>query len=94
MLRACDAAAQRRGQPCIWLHVRQADEAAQQLYIRWGASEVGRDKPKLGLFGLGGGSFSSNSRPRILMRRQLEPGGAQEAVAAAAAPQQQEESVS
>jgi ribosomal protein S18 acetylase RimI-like enzyme len=41
MLEACEAAAQGRGQDTIWLHVRQADAAAQQLYSSYGYSEVG-----------------------------------------------------
>ncbi|KAF6254115.1 hypothetical protein COO60DRAFT_351797 [Scenedesmus sp. NREL 46B-D3] len=51
--RACGAAAQDRGQDTIWLHVRQTDAAAQQLYSSYGYSEVKRDPPaKPGVFGL------------------------------------------
>jgi hypothetical protein len=73
MLAACDEAAQQNSQPRIWLHVRQSDAAAQQLYIGYAYQEQARDKPKVGLFGIGGSS--SKTRPRILMRRQLESQG-------------------
>jgi len=69
MLMACDDAVMQHGQHQIWLHVRQADEAAQQLYTSYAYKEQDRDKPKKGLFGFGGSS--SSTRPRILMRRQL-----------------------
>ncbi|WIA21388.1 hypothetical protein OEZ85_000604 [Tetradesmus obliquus] len=73
MLEACDSAAQGRAQDTIWLHVRQADEAAQQLYTNYGYSEVVRDPASApGVFGLllGGGGAQA-VRPRILMKRQV-----------------------
>ena len=69
MLGACDEAVQQHGQQCIWLHVRQADAAAQQLYAGYGYQEQDRDKPATGLFGFG--RSSSNVRPRLLLCRQL-----------------------
>jgi ribosomal protein S18 acetylase RimI-like enzyme len=66
MLVACDAAARQKDHQCIWLHVRQSDAAAQQLYAGYGYQEQDRDKPKIGLFGLGGGS--SKTTARILMK--------------------------
>lgn len=69
MLAACDEAVQQNNQQCIWLHVRQSDPAAQQLYAGYAYQEDGRDKPKVGFFGIGGNS--SKNRPRILMRRTL-----------------------
>lgn len=73
MLAACDCAAAAVSHQRIWLHVRQADDAGQQLYTGFGYEEVDRDQAKLSLFGLGGGGGSSSggSRLRILMRRQL-----------------------
>ena len=71
MLVECDNAAQQNRQRCIWLHVRQSDAAAQQLYAGYDYQEQDRDKPK-GLFGFGGGRSSTS--PRILMCRKL--GGA------------------
>eukprot|EP00775_Hariotina_reticulata_P007438 gene7438-7647_t len=68
MLQACDEVVRARDQSSIWLHVRQADAAAQQLYGGFGYLEVDRDKPKLALFGMS----SSKTRPRILMKRQLQ----------------------
>lgn len=70
MLEACDTAARQAGQDCIWLHVRKADAAAQQLYAGYAYQEQDRDKPKAALFGFGVGG-GGNLRPRILMRRQL-----------------------
>jgi ribosomal protein S18 acetylase RimI-like enzyme len=67
MLQACDQVVKARHHSSIWLHVRQADEAAQQLYGSFGYEEVNRDKPKIALFGVS----SDKTRPRILMKRQL-----------------------
>lgn len=67
MLVACDDAAKQNSQRCIWLHVRQSDAAAQQLYAGYDYQEQDRDKPK-GLFGFGGRSSIS---PRILMCRKF-----------------------
>jgi hypothetical protein len=69
MLVACDEAVQQRSEQSIWLHVRQSDPAAQQLYAGFDYREQDRDKPKVGFFGFGGSS--SKGSPRILLRRQL-----------------------
>jgi RimJ/RimL family protein N-acetyltransferase len=69
----------------MWLHVRQADPAAQALYARAGYVEVGRDAAATtaaakvgGLFGglFGGQPAASASaapppRPRILLKKEL-----------------------
>lgn len=79
------ARAARRPRGSVWLHVRQADPAAQALYGRAGYVEAGRDaaaalpsKVVVGLLGwLGGGGKESAAsalpppRPRILMKREL-----------------------
>eukprot|EP00882_Tetradesmus_deserticola_P030220 GHRQ01033915.1.p1 GENE.GHRQ01033915.1~~GHRQ01033915.1.p1 ORF type:complete len:235 (+),score=67.45 GHRQ01033915.1:78-782(+) len=73
MLEACDAAAQDRGQDTVWLHVRQADAAALQLYTSYGYVEVGRDPAAVpGVFGLLLWQGTARAvRPRILMKRSL-----------------------
>lgn len=71
MLVACDEAVLQNGQDSIWLHVRQADEAAQQLYAGYAYREKDRDRKQAGLFGFGS-KGSSQARPRILLWRSLK----------------------
>jgi ribosomal protein S18 acetylase RimI-like enzyme len=61
----------------MWLHVRQADPAAQALYQRAGYEEVGRDGPS---------SLSSSGGPLGGMLGALFGGGGKAASAASAAP--------
>lgn len=75
MLEACDAAVRTRGQQVIWLHVRQADQPAQQLYSGYGYAEVDREKPGGFAFQALLGGNGNSQRSRILMKRQISSTG-------------------